>query len=91
MPSKITIVPVYWLLFAAELCASAWAGRRALLEAGGGTGDGPILLALAASMGLLLALDAAVFHFAEEPQIRQVAFGALLVPAVLPVARLLGS
>ena len=91
MSSKITIVPVYWLLFAAELGGSAWACRGAYLEAGSGTGDGPILLALTVAMGLLLALDAAVFHLAEEPRIRRVAFGALLVPAVLPVARLLGS
>jgi hypothetical protein len=91
VPSKITIVPLYWLLFAAEASAVVWMGRRAQFETGHGVGDGPVLVALAITMSLLLAVDAAVFHFIEDRRVRQVAFGALLVPTVLPAARLLGS
>lgn len=89
MPSKITIVPLYWLLFAAEASAVVWLGRRAQVETG--VGDGPVLVGLAITMSLLLAVDAAVFHFIDDRRIRRVAFGALLVPTVLPAARLLGS
>lgn len=91
MLSKITIVPLYWLLFAAEASVVIWVGRRAQFEAGHGVGDGPILVALAVTMSLLLAVDAAVFHFTEDRRIRQVALGALLVPTVLPAARMLAG
>lgn len=91
MPSKITIVPLYWLLFAAEASAVVWLGRRAHFETGHGAGDGPVQIALAITMSLLLAVDAVVFHFIEDRRVRQVAFGALVVPTVLPVARLLAS
>jgi hypothetical protein len=50
-----------------------------------------VLVALAITMSLLLAVDAVVFHFIEDRRVRQVAFGALLVPTVLPAARLLAS
>jgi len=86
------LTQVFWLAIVLEAAGIGWILARSSAmgarryDAGG---EGAMLLGLAIAMTVLLAADAALFHYSKDRRIRWVATGVLLASFVLPAARVL--